>query len=668
MKRPSRWFLILIPTAFLLLSSCDSTSNDYFFEKPSSISILKNVQCTNGSVSYIGLVTDNTDKYGARLMKISGCALKIDKNFDDAIDGKTGLYIGGTGVSSDSMEISGETFIAVASSGYTEFENWKGKDESKKYENHKGRIVFRKLSRDLKHDPVYNKSVLLGFYPSIVKAFNKKGFFVAGSNFGENYIGFIDLDGNSLFNKVDFAVSAINTAGSKAYLFNNSNGFVYSVNELLETELIIENVPDPLIVNRGMVEISKNRFAVFSGKNVVIYNSSLQQTGQIVLPEGYLVSSLSSAEYPVNYEYRKFTDEDMNEKVSIFVKKEESDSDSDTDSDSAEVSDSSDDSDGSGLNDSDGEVSDDDADQTASVNDAKDGDVVWIATTTGSVMAYDLSAQSWLVTSYSESDAASNAAYTNEMRPYINSSYSSFPKYGKTDADNIPAITKVSAIRGLPFSVIYRFTYEGTIEGSYSEKGVMNNEGTVLKDLTADFQRMVDISTDSVVLLNKDNSSACPIPWNENVIMGITELISSNEIGVKIDKYADLIEKCYGTKLSYALFPGSMYSVTKNDNSGSLFAGRCAEYRSDYEGDDFSFEDSVISATIKKTIDDVITEKETSFFIKINPGVPFVGFSSADIMNFMFNAVPGRLVMFSPLTRRIVEYDILNNDIIEVYK
>ncbi|HQB09533.1 MAG TPA: hypothetical protein PLW37_06680, partial [bacterium] len=97
----ARIFKLIPAVVFLvLLSACDSSSEDYFFEQPSSFSVLKGSKCLNGTVSYMGFVVDNTQKYGARLMKVSGCSSKIDKDFKDELDDKTGIYINGTGVSS----------------------------------------------------------------------------------------------------------------------------------------------------------------------------------------------------------------------------------------------------------------------------------------------------------------------------------------------------------------------------------------------------------------------------------------------------------------------------------------------------------------------------------------------------------------------------------------
>lgn len=644
--------------ALIVFAGCESSSDDYFFENPTSLSVLKNVLCTDGDVSYIGFVTDNTSDYGARLMKISGCALKIDKDFDDDIDGKTGLYVGGTGVSNDSVEIDGEVFIAVASSGYTEFEHWKDKDESKKFEAHKGRVVFRKLGRDLSHDPKFNKSILLGFYPSKVKAFGKKGFFVTGSSFGKNYAGFIDLEGRSVIKEITFNPGDISTAGEKAYISDADTGSVYSVDESVNTVLIEDSLPDPSVRSRGMNSIRGDRIAVFNGGAVVIYNSDLKPVRRVDLPEGYQVSSVSSAEYQVSYEYRKFTNDEMDEQISIY-KKEIENNDADQEGSDEDIAVAGDDN----------EAGDDDSSIPVTIYDAKDGDVVWISTTTGTVMAYDLKNESWLVTYYTDEEEDSVPEYNSEMRPYVSSTYSSFPKYGKTDADNIPYIREIYAKRGLSSTVIYRFTYEGAFEGSYSEKGVLNDDGTVLKDISADFSEiLIDPETDSVILLNRNGTSECPLPWNENIIMDITEIISSYELGVDIEKYQDQIGECFGDRLTYVVFPGSMYSVSKEMNSDRSSAGRAVEHPSDYSGTEPSFSDGTVSVSILRTLDDVITEKETSFYIKISPGVPFVGFNSSDIMEGMFNAFPGRLLMFSPFTRRIVEYDYVNRDTVEVYK
>ena len=185
MKMKLFFFLFLI-IASGLTAGCDSASNEYYFEHPSHFSALKGSKCVNGTVSYMGFVLDNTKSSGARLMKISGCSSKIDKDFKDALDDKTGLYINGTGIFSDQVVVDQEVIIAIASSGYVEYEHWKKKDEALKLERHSGRIVFRKIGRDFKHDGSFNKSILLDFAPSIVKAFKQEGFYFTGSRFGKN--------------------------------------------------------------------------------------------------------------------------------------------------------------------------------------------------------------------------------------------------------------------------------------------------------------------------------------------------------------------------------------------------------------------------------------------------------------------------------------------------
>ena len=85
-----RTFLtVMLFAALYLLTSCEDATNDYFLENPVSGSVLSNVKCVNGSISYIGFVVDNTEKYGARIMKITGCGKKIDKGFKDDADDNT---------------------------------------------------------------------------------------------------------------------------------------------------------------------------------------------------------------------------------------------------------------------------------------------------------------------------------------------------------------------------------------------------------------------------------------------------------------------------------------------------------------------------------------------------------------------------------------------------
>jgi hypothetical protein len=638
----------------IVLSSCDSSSQEYFFEQPASFSVLKGSKCLNGTVSYMGFVVDNTQKYGARLMKISGCSSKIDKDFKDETDDKTGIYIGGTGISSDQMVIDKEVIFATASSGYAEFEHWKNKDEKLRLDKHSGRIVFRKMNADMKHDDSFNRSILLDFYPSIVKAYKGDGFFFSGSRFGRNYLGFADVTGKGDHKEIILVVSDIAVAGDLIYIFDSTSGSVYEIDSLLEPVL---KLTDPDLIGAGMTAISQNRIVFYNKNDIRVVNSALDTVKTVKMFEGNDISSVTSVKYDETFEYRDFSKEKMNEFVKIYEKEEEEDSDI-ADEDVIAKEDDND------------EVSDEDtAFDDEKVIDASEGDVLWIASKKGNVMAYDMKNSSWIVIKYSESEALSNPDYYNEMRPYIDSTYTTYPKNGRTDPSNAPYISSVYAVRGIPHSLTYKFIYEGIFEETLSGNGSLNEERTVLTDKTVDFEKFsINPTTDYITLLNRINSVDCVIPWNENAVFSITEVVSSSQLGVKIDKYKDQIEKCYGDPFNYAIFPKERYSVSRESYYGSEFAGKGIELPADSEGGEFSFSDDYVGISIKRTTDDVVTEKETSFFIKLNPGVPFAGFSSSDVSTFMANPASGKVLLFSPLTRRIVEYDIPAGKILKIYK
>ena len=81
-----------------------------------------------------------------------------------------------------------------------------------------------------------------------------------------------------------------------------------------------------------------------------------------------------------------------------------------------------------------------------------------------------------------------------------------------------------------------------------------------------------------------------------------------------------------------------------------------------------SFEDEFVSVVIRKADDSFETEPETSFYLTLSQGVPFVGFSSADIMTEMESPARLRFLGFSAVTRRFVEYDMLKDKVDAVYK
>lgn len=648
----ARIFKLIPAVVFLvLLSACDSSSEDYFFEQPSSFSVLKGSKCLNGTVSYMGFVVDNTQKYGARLMKVSGCSSKIDKDFKDELDDKTGIYINGTGVSSDQIIVDGEVIFATASSGYTEFEHWKNKDDELRLEKHAGRIVFRKMGVDMKHDASFNRSILLDCYPSIVKAYKGEGFFFSGSRFGRNYLGFSDIAGKGDYEEVGFTVSDIAVAGDRAYILDSLSGSVYETDSSLKYAV---KLTDPELVGAGMTSIGQNRIVFYNKTDIRVVNSSLDTIKSLKMFDGNEISSVTSVKYDQTFEYREFSGERMNEFVEIY-KKEEVD-DSDTLIEDVETDDD--------------ETPDDDSDNSGeTILDASEGDVLWIASKQGNVMAYDMKNSSWIVVKYSESEELSNPDYYNEMRPYIDSTYTTYPKNGRTEPSNAPFISSVYAVRGLPHSITYKFIYEGIIEDTFSRNGKLDEGGTVLSDETADFEKFsIDPLTDSITLLNRINSVDCVIPWNENAVFPITDAISSSQLAVKIDKYKDQIEKCYGSPFSYAIFPKERYSVSRESYYGPEFAGKGVELSAGSNESVLSFSDEYAGISIKRKTDDVVTERETAFFIKLSPGVPFAGFSSPDAFTFMANPASGKVLLFSPLSRRVIEYDIPVSKILKIYK
>ena len=197
----------------------------------------------------------------------------------------------------------------------------------------------------------------------------------------------------------------------------------------------------------------------------------------------------------------------------------------------------------------------------------------------GYVRAYDLNAGSWLVEPF---DSTVTSTYEMEMRPYLASSYTSFPKNSVTTYDNVPFVDKVSVARGITSPMIYRFVYEGLDEEGSSTKGA--------------------------------------------------------------------------------------YTVTRETFGEKVSAGTATELSSGETGDSVSFEDDYVSVVIKRADDGFETEPETSFYLSIGQGVPFVGFASADVMTSIESPAPLRFFGFSALTRRFVEYNMFKDEVEKVYK
>ncbi|MBO4699805.1 hypothetical protein J5690_09395 [bacterium] len=110
------------------------------------------------------------------------------------------------------------------------------------------------------------------------------------------------------------------------------------------------------------------------------------------------------------------------------------------------------------------------------------------------------------------------------------------------------------------------------------------------------------------------------------------------------------------------------YTVTREEFGGKVSVGTATELSSGDNGDSVSFEDDYISVVIKRADDSFETEPETSFYLSIGQGVPFVGFASADVMTEIESPSPLRFFGFSALTRRFVEYNMFKDEVEKVYK
>lgn len=115
-------------------------------------------------------------------------------------------------------------------------------------------------------------------------------------------------------------------------------------------------------------------------------------------------------------------------------------------------------------------------------------------------------------------------------------------------------------------------------------------------------------------------------------------------------------------------FSKGNYTVTREALGRQVFVGNAVELGSADSEDSFSFEDEFVSVAIRRADDSFETEPETSFYITVGQGIPFVGFSSADVMTEIESPARLRFLGFSSVTRRFVEYDMAKDKVEEVYK
>ena len=544
--------LFIVSAVLFLAASCSDGGPNYVFDSPAAYTTVSGTLCKSGRTSYMAFVVDNTAKYGARIKKISGCEQKIDKSLKDKRDKKRGVYVGGTGVSIDKIISDGEAVVAVASTGQVVSEHWKDKKkEEMRLPAHKGRIVLRKFDNEIEHDKDFNRSFLLDFYPEIVKSYNNEGFFFSGSDFAAYYIGFVDVEGVGRWKEIDFPVAEIAVIGTKIYLFDDLTGTVYKTDKGLETEEAV--VLDDYIEGR-MVRLYGGKLAFFKGNKLEIFDADLNSLNTLETPAGFDISAVNIFPYGSGYKYRKFEGESLSEKVQVF-KKDLSDEEKEA------------------LSEENTTVS-----SSWETVEAESGDIVWIGMKNGYIRAYDFASSSWMVEPF---DSTASSTYELEMRPYLATSYTSFPKNSATTYDNAPFIDKIEVARGLTSPMIYRFVYEGVFDDTFTK----------------------------------------------------------------------------GT-----------YTVTRETFGKTILAGNATELGSGDSEDSFSFEDDYVSVAIRRTDDSFETEPETSFYITIGQGVPFVGFASADIMTEIESPAPMRFFGFSALTRRFVEYNMLKDEVEKVYK
>ena len=540
--------------AILILSvSCSSNGPNYVFDSPAAYTTVQGTVCKNGKTSYMAFVVDNSPKYGARIKKISGCEKKIDKSLKDKRDKKRGIYVGGTGVSIDKIISDGEAIVAVASSGHVIADHWKDKKkESMHLGDHKGRIVLRKFNNEIEHMKEFNRSFLLDFYPEIVKNYNDEGFFFSGSDFAAYYIGFVNTEGLGSWAEIDFPVAEIAVIGKKVYLFDDLTGTVYITDKDLKPEevTVLEDYKEG-----RMVRLYGGKLAFFKDNKLEIFDDDLNSLNTLETPDGFDISAVNIFPYGEGYKYRKFEGDAVTEKIQVY-KKDLSDEEKEA------------------LSEENTEIS-----SSWETVEAESGDIIWIAMKNGYVRAYDFAASSWMVEPF---DSTATSTYALEMRPYLASSYSSFPKNSVTTYENAPFIDKIEVARGLTTPMIYRFVYEGFDEEGTSTKGA--------------------------------------------------------------------------------------YTVTRETFGKKVDAGTATELANSGSEDSFSFEDDYVSVAIRRADDGFETEPETSFYISIGQGIPFIGFASADIMTEIESPAPFRFFGFSALTRRFVEYNMFKDEVEKVYK
>ncbi|HSA33588.1 MAG TPA: hypothetical protein P5077_07675 [bacterium] len=640
-------FLILLPV-FWALVSCDSEPEKRYLKMPVESRVVpKTLTCLDGSSGYVALVTDNTDK-GGRLKLLNGCTGMVDEEFSDGSEGDGGgLSVGAVTAGFDLMDRGDGIIVAIA----VPVERV---------------LMMKRILPGFVYAQSGEESISLAIMPRVVHAV--AGFFLVYGDAGpdDGWV-LVDEKGTVFPQSLTTRFSDIACNGLYCLALEPAGGVPYLIEVQLvadEPRLTASATQLPIAIRSlaplsGMSSIDGDRFALWNETVLTVVGGETPQVqGSFGINADLRITAVAAVHYITDRPYHALSDAAFSQRRVIFeVEPDEDSLFEPTDSlvemeDADAVQDATPDADQAGS--SAGEK----------IYDPRDADAIWLATATGRVLSFDLTAGGWMYDPPEEGES---------ILPLLSYAGATIPEDGDSSAENMPQITRIAAIRGLPFTVSYDMTYEALYEASSSAGGVWDPEQGRLSDERASFGRIVtgDPTGYAVLLTGPRSGGECLIPPQEAVTLTVRELVDDHVLKVDAGKWEEDIASCYDGAIAYGIFPKDRYLVRLIGPYGTIVERSAREMPADWDpvlSREVSYRDEFLDIVVKRRTDKVRTARGLSFSFTVSPAISFFGPRSDESIKGMAALPNGHMLLFAPLTASMFEYSPVFEETIVTYR
>lgn len=641
-------FLLLLPALWALVS-CDSEPEKRYLKMPVEARVVqKTLTCLDGSSGYVALVTDNTDK-GGRLKLLNGCTGAVDESFSDGSEGDGGgLSVGAVTAGFDLMEREDGIIAAVAIPAERV-------------------LAMKRILPGFMYAPGEAESVSLELMPRVVHAV--AGFFLVYGDAGPDAAwALVDPSGMVFPQSLTTRVSDIACNGSYCLALDQEGGVPFLIEIQLVTDtprLAASATKLPIAIRSlapiaGISSIDGDRFAIWNLTLMVIAGGETPQVQNSFAIHGDVrITAVAAAYYIADRPYRSLSDPAFSQRRVIFEVEPDDDSlfepsDSLVETEDADV-----------VQDA---IPDADLTPTSAVDDksydARDADALWLATATGRVLSFDLTTGGWM---YDPPEEGAG------VLPILSYAGATIPEDGDSSAENMPQITRIAAIRGLPFTVSYEFVFEALYEVSSSAGGMWDPEQGRFSDERASFDRIVagDPTGYAVLLTGTRSGTGCLIPPQEAVTLMVEDLLDDHTLAVDAGKWEEDLAACYEGAIAYGIFPKDRYLVRVVGPDGAVVERSAREMSADRDpilSREVSYRDGFLDIVIKRRTDKVRTSRGLSFSFTVSPSISFFGPRSSESIKGMGALPNGHMFLFAPLTASIFEYSPIFEETIVTYR